>query len=264
MNHFLKNRVAIVTGGHSRIGRLLARSLAAVGARVVVADCATRADGVEALPARGPNVELMDIDVTSASDVERMVGVCEQRFGRIDLLLNNATSQPALRDSSFSELTVDDWHQSMNVNVLAPFLCCRAVLPAMKRNGGGQVINIVSATGDSARRNPLHQQAGSGALLAMTRTLAHELREFDVSVNTVAVGYPQVGGLGIRFPEGQAPLDVLDAVAFLSAAGGRAFTGHTVNVERLIGEESTVRQREEKLMRRNARRIESGRRTLSA
>ena len=152
----------------------------------------------------------------------------------------------------------------MNVNVLAPFLCCRAVLPAMKRNGGGQVINIVSATGDSARQNPLHQQAGSGALLAMTRTLAHELRGFGVSVNTVAVGFPQVGGPGVRFPEGRAPLDVLDAVAFLSGAGGRAFTGHTVSVERLVGEDSVVRQREQKLMRRSARRIESGRQTLSA
>ncbi len=249
----LKGKVVVVTGGRTRVGRLLVRALIAVEASVMAADQPGQDEPGEPLPARGPHLARMEVDVTSPYGIDRLMSACETRFGRIDLLITNNTSTDKRRPAGLDKLTVDAWHQAMDRDVLGPFLCCRAALPAFARAGGGQVIHIVSAP-PPRQANSLQRLAGNGALLAMTRALAAELRPAGVSLNCVAAGYPPADVSGMAFTDGRAPADVFEAVGFLARHAGPAFTGQTIAVEQAVADAASVQVRVAHLTRRGARR----------
>ena len=169
----LAGRVAIVTGGARGIGKAIALGCAAEGASVVIADidgglAAETAAQIEALGGRALAVRT---DVSATDSVAAMVGAALDRFGRIDVLVNNAAIVDVARQPS-DLISEEEWDRVMLVNVKGPWLCVRAVLPAMREQRGGKIINLSSDLILSGVPGLLHYVASKGALTAMTRSLA--------------------------------------------------------------------------------------------
>jgi NAD(P)-dependent dehydrogenase (short-subunit alcohol dehydrogenase family) len=232
----LDGKVAIVTGGAQGIGRAIADRLAAEGARVVVADLQD-CDAHESLR----------VDVASEEDVERMAAETVERCGRVDILVNNAGLYASLAMRSFTEIPLEEWRRVMDVNVASMFLACRAVVPAMRGQGGGRIVNISSGTPFRGVPFLLHYVTSKGAIVAFTRALAKELGKDDIRVNCVAPGFTMSEGVKAH-PEvieklrdvsiaartiqrDQVPDDVVGAVAFLCGPGSDFVTGQTIVID---------------------------------
>lgn len=238
----LDGRVAIVTGAAQGLGRAFAARLTADGARVVVAD--------RNLPKAREVAEEIDgfaveVDVADEASVAAMAAAVTQRYGRIDILVNNASIFSTLQMRPFEEIPVDEWDAVMAVNVKGAFLCARAVLPAMRSAGYGKIVNISSATVLIGRPNYLHYVTSKAAVIGMTRALATELGPYNITVNAVTPGAteteipratvtPQqaeriVAGQAIKRRE--KPADLVGVVSFLSCSDSDFMTGQTLNVD---------------------------------
>jgi NAD(P)-dependent dehydrogenase (short-subunit alcohol dehydrogenase family) len=232
----LEGKVAIVTGGAQGIGRAIADGLANEGARVVVADLQD-CDADESLR----------VDVASEQDVERMAAETVERCGRVDILVNNAGLYASLPMRPFTEIPLEEWRRVMDVNVASMFLACRAVVPAMREQGGGRIVNISSGTPFRGVPFLLHYVTSKGAIVAFTRALAKELGKDDIRVNCVAPGFTMSEGVKAH-PEvieklrdvsiaartiqrDQVPDDVVGAVAFLCGPGSDFVTGQTIVID---------------------------------
>jgi NAD(P)-dependent dehydrogenase (short-subunit alcohol dehydrogenase family) len=230
----LEGRVAVVTGGARGIGRAIADGLAARGARVVVADLDPPAAGVQ-------------VDVSSEQDVERLVGEVVAREGRLDILVNNAGLYASLPMRPFTEIPLDEWRRVMDVNVASMFLTCRAVVPVMRGQGGGKIVNISSGTSFRGVPFLLHYVTSKGAIVAFTRALARELGGDEIHVNCVAPGFTMSDGV-LEHPDviealrdasvsartiqrDQVPDDVAGAVVFLCGPGADFITGQTIVID---------------------------------
>ncbi|HJM42463.1 MAG: SDR family NAD(P)-dependent oxidoreductase [Nitrospinota bacterium] len=184
----LEGKVAIVTGGGRGIGRATAKVMAREGAAVTLA--ARSLDQLRAtageIQGAGGRCIVVETDVTSEDSVNRMAKETLEAFGTIDILVNN--SGIAGPTALCEETTIDDWNQTFAVNVIGPFLCCKAVLPVMKAKRWGRVINISSMSGKRplVRRTPY--TSSKMAVMGFTRTLAHEVGEFGITVNSVCPG----------------------------------------------------------------------------
>jgi NAD(P)-dependent dehydrogenase (short-subunit alcohol dehydrogenase family) len=183
----LKDRVGIITGGAAGLGLAYARRFLAEGARVVIADIADPARALDEL-GRAGEVHAVRADVASAADVHDMVAEAVKRFGRVDVLVNNAALFAGLAPTPFEQIEEAEWDRLMAVNVKGIWLCCRAVAPVMRAQRSGRIINIASAI--VAKGTPLlmHYVASKGAVIAMTRVLARELGEHGIAVNALAPG----------------------------------------------------------------------------
>ncbi|MEZ4585950.1 MAG: SDR family NAD(P)-dependent oxidoreductase [Gemmatimonadales bacterium] len=181
----LAGRVALVTGAWRGIGRAIAQGLLARGARVAVnvrdadrADEAARSLGSGALAAPG--------DVRRSDHVARMVGAPLERWGRLDILVNNAAFATATR---FPELEEAEWREAMEVNATGPFLTMRAALPAMREAGYGRMVNIGSTASKTVSTLAgAHYTASKHALLGLTRAAARELGPLGITVNAICPG----------------------------------------------------------------------------
>jgi NAD(P)-dependent dehydrogenase (short-subunit alcohol dehydrogenase family) len=230
----LDGKVAIVTGGAQGIGAAIAAGLAGEGAEVVVADLEPPEGGIEA-------------DVSSEEDVERMVGEALERNGRIDILVNNAGLYASLEMRAFTEIPLDEWNRVMEVNVASMFLTCRAVVPVMRDQGGGKIVNISSGTPFRGVPFLLHYVTSKGAIVALTRALARELGKDSIHVNCVAPGFTMSEGVKSH-PEvieklrdvsiasraiqrDQVPEDVVGAVVFLCTPAADFITGQTMVID---------------------------------
>jgi NAD(P)-dependent dehydrogenase (short-subunit alcohol dehydrogenase family) len=239
----LDGQVAIVTGGAQGIGRAIADRLAADGARIVIADL----KGAEEAAAAFPDGVGLTVDVGSEGDVARMTAETAERCGRIDILLNNAGLYASLAMRPFDQIPVEEWRQVMDVNVLSMFLTCRAVVPRMREQGGGRIVNISSGTPFRGVPFLLHYVTSKGAIVALTRALAKELGPDNVLVNCVAPGFTMSDGVH-EHPEviealrdvsvsartikrDQVPDDVAGAVAFLCGPGATFITGQTMVID---------------------------------
>jgi NAD(P)-dependent dehydrogenase (short-subunit alcohol dehydrogenase family) len=230
----LEGKVAIVTGGAQGIGRAIADGLANGGATVVVADLNPPEDGIRA-------------DVSSEVDVARLVEETVARHGRIDILVNNAGLYASLAMRPFTEIPLEEWRRVMDVNVASMFLTCRAVVPAMREQGGGKIVNISSGTPFRGVPFLLHYVTSKGAIVALTRALAKELGKDGIHVNCVAPGFTMSEGVKAH-PEvvealrdasvaartiqrDQLPEDVVGAVVFLCSPGADFVTGQTMVID---------------------------------
>jgi NAD(P)-dependent dehydrogenase (short-subunit alcohol dehydrogenase family) len=239
----LDGKVAIVTGAAQGIGNAIAKGLDAEGARIVVADL-NRAE--QAAQAFDDGVGLT-VDVADEEQVERMAQQVVERCGRIDILVNNAGLYASLQMRPFTEIPTDEWRQVMDVNVLSMFLTCRAVVPYMREQGGGRIVNISSGTPFRGVPFLLHYVTSKGAIVALTRSLAKELGGDDVLVNCVAPGFTMSDGVR-QHPEviealrdvsvsartlqrDQEPEDVVGAVVFLCGPGAAFVTGQTIVID---------------------------------
>jgi NAD(P)-dependent dehydrogenase (short-subunit alcohol dehydrogenase family) len=229
----LDGKVAIVTGGAQGIGLAIADALSAEGAEVVIADLNPPDGGIRA-------------DVSSEEDVARMVDEVARR-GRIDILVNNAGLYASLAMRPFTEIPLEEWRQVMDVNVASMFLTCRAVVPVMRAQGGGKIVNISSGTPFRGVPFLLHYVTSKGAIVALTRALAKELGKDGIHVNCVAPGFTMSDGVKAN-PEvveklrdasvaartlqrDQVPEDVAGAVVFLCTPAADFITGQTMVID---------------------------------
>jgi NAD(P)-dependent dehydrogenase (short-subunit alcohol dehydrogenase family) len=239
----MNGKVAIVTGGAQGIGRAIAEGLSAAGARIVIADL----KGAEEAAAAFPDGVGLTVDVASEQDVARMAGETVDRCGSIDVLVNNAGLYASLEMRPFDQIPLEEWRQVMDVNVASMFLTCRAVVPVMRRQGGGKIVNISSGTPFRGVPFLLHYVTSKGAIVALTRALAKELGRDSVLVNCVAPGFTMSAGVEAH-PEvveklrdvsvsartiqrDQVPEDVVGAVVFLCGPGADFITGQTMVID---------------------------------
>jgi NAD(P)-dependent dehydrogenase (short-subunit alcohol dehydrogenase family) len=239
----LDSKVAIVTGGAQGIGRAIADHLAADGARIVIADL----KGAEAAAAEFAEGVGLTVDVSSEDDVTRMTSETLERCGSIDILVNNAGLYASLPMRPFDQIPVAEWRQVMDVNVLSMFLTCRAVVPRMREQGGGRIVNISSGTPFRGVPFLLHYVTSKGAIVSLTRALAKELGADNILVNCVAPGFTMSDGvqehpevidalrdvsIGARtLKRDQESEDVCGAVAFLCGPGAAFITGQTMVID---------------------------------
>ena len=179
-------KTAIVTGAARGLGREYAVRLAAGGAAVVAADIADCGATVSAVEGGGGRALAATVDVTDAASALAMADAALDRFGRIDILVNNAALYGALHGGRFEQLDGDEWDRCMAVNVKGLWHCCKAVVPAMREAGGGSIINIASVAALAGLPYALHYTTSKGAVIGLTRGLARELGRDGIRVNTVA------------------------------------------------------------------------------
>src|SRR3712207_5027911 len=182
--------VAWVTGSSTGIGAASAVALAEAGCRVAVHYNRSEDEArgvVERISSSGGEAMLVGGDVADAGEVGRMVGEVEDRYGRLDVLVNNAGS--LIERRSFSEMTEDLWDRVMSVNLKSVFLCSKAVLPAMRRQGGGRIINMTSvAARNGGGPGSAAYATAKGGVSTLTRAMAKELVSEGILVNGVAPG----------------------------------------------------------------------------
>ena len=188
----LENRVAIVTGAahgeRAALGATFALALAREGARVVVADLDDCASVVAEIEGAGGDALGLTVDVRDQASIAAMIAAAIERFGRVDILVNNAAIGSNIAPVPVLEIDAADWDRIYAVNVRGPFLCVKAVLPHMRRRRYGKIINIGSTMMYSGAPNRLHYVSAKGAVLAMSRALARELGPDGICVNTLAYG----------------------------------------------------------------------------
>ncbi|MFC1871192.1 SDR family NAD(P)-dependent oxidoreductase [Chloroflexota bacterium] len=188
----LPGKVALVTGGGNGIGRAYCLRLAAEGAKVAVVDIDKgAADRVaETINQQGAVALAIQTDISDPASTEEMARKTAEHFGTIDILVNNAAifgTVPVSR-VPFWEIGVDEWDRVMAVNIKGVWLCTRAVVPYMKGQGSGRIINMSSVVFHIGVPNYVHYVASRAAVIGMTRAMARELGEYNINVNSIAPG----------------------------------------------------------------------------
>ncbi|HSJ52638.1 MAG TPA: SDR family NAD(P)-dependent oxidoreductase [Anaerolineae bacterium] len=239
----LKDRVAIVTGAARGIGRGIALALAREGARVAACDLdlSMLDDLVGQVRAGGGEVLALAVDVTRKDQILGAVDQVLARWGRLDVLVNNAGIYEVLPVEAISEA---QWDRVLAVNLKGTFLCCQAVIPAMKRQGSGCIVSIASSAGKSGGTLAgAHYSASKAGVICLTKQLARELGPHGITANAVAPGRidtPMIHlasdeeneGFRLRTPLGRlgTPEDVAGAVVFLASDEASFITGEIVDV----------------------------------
>jgi len=183
-----EGRVAVVTGGGRGIGRGIATQLARVGAHVVVADFDSKSalETAKKLAGRPVRVLHCHVDVADEKSVASMVQFALETFGRLDILVNNAGIMFRTR---LLNVPLDEWENTIRVNLTGPFICTMAVLPVMKKQGFGRIVNISSSAGRSVSTlGGVHYTASKAGLLGLTRAVAKEAAPFNITVNAICPG----------------------------------------------------------------------------
>ncbi len=254
----LKEKVVIVTGGAHGIGKAYCLGFAKAGAKVVIADidepAAERAVG-EISEAIGIGVgaihesplHALQVDVSNEEATQRMAARTLERFGRLDVLINNAAvfSVVPMNRGRIETIDPEEWDRLMAVNLRGLFFCCRAVLPAMRRQKSGKIITIASGTVFAGAPGRIHYVTSKAATIGFTRTLAREAGDDNITVNCLAPGNTlseeNPTKQMIKFRESsvvmrslkriQLPQDVVGAMLFLASPLSDFITGQTINVD---------------------------------
>lgn len=194
--------VVIVTGGAKGIGLSYVKGLVAQGYSVVVADLSDPSEVVEELKSSGGDALGVQVDITDPEATEEMGRKTVERFARIDALVNNAGYFTAIVKMDFDEIPIEDWEIAYRTNVIGSWLCTKAVVPAMKEQGSGKIVNTASMTVPSGVPGFLHYVASKSAIVGMSRALARELGQWNITVNTISPDYiPHDPDYSSRQPE---------------------------------------------------------------
>jgi 3-oxoacyl-[acyl-carrier protein] reductase len=249
MAHRLDGRVSIVTGGGHGIGKAYCEGLAAEGSALAIAEIDGDAAERVASSLRAMGVKAIEVatDVADEQSTQRMAERTLSAFGRIDVLVNNAAVFATIPISRvpLEQLSVEEWDLVMSVNLRGIFLACRAVLPAMRQQGYGKIINISSGTALSGSPTRIHYTTSKGGVLSFTRTLARELGPSGIRVNAIAPGStlseedPDQNVLAMRqapvtaraLQRVQLPSDLVGSVVFFASPDSDFITGQTLVVD---------------------------------
>jgi NAD(P)-dependent dehydrogenase (short-subunit alcohol dehydrogenase family) len=182
----LNGKVVVVTGAARGIGQEFARAFGAAGARIVACDINDCAETLALVKEAGAEGLAARLDVTDAAAAAAVARTAAAAFGRIDALINNAALYGALKGGRFDAIAEADWDATMAVNVKGIWNCCKAVVPAMRRGGGGSIVNISSLAATYGMPFGLHYTVSKAAVIGLTRGLARELGRDDIRVNAIA------------------------------------------------------------------------------
>jgi NAD(P)-dependent dehydrogenase (short-subunit alcohol dehydrogenase family) len=236
----LADRVVIVTGGSKGVGSTLVRALAERGASVAIADRSP-----PSVPAPGETL-FVETDVTVRTAVEAMVETVAARFGRIDVLVNNAARYRALGQKvPFDKISSEDWDDVMAVNVRGPWECIRALAARLRAQRSGRIINIASTSALIGSSGFAHYVASKAALIGLTRAIARELGPYGVTVNAIASGLIANAGTeelntpayldeivaARAIPRAMTAEDLVGTVVYLASGSSDFVTGQTFIVD---------------------------------
>ena len=183
----LKDRVAIITGGARGIGRAIVEVFVKEGATALIWDVVDAGEETaKELQGEGYNVEFYRVDVSNAQEVQDTVNAIVEKYGRIDILGNNAG---ILRDKSFLKMSHVEWQQVIDVNLTGVFNCTKAVAPIMKEAGYGRIITTSSIVGITGAFGQTNYSAAKGGIIAMTKSWAKELGRHGITANAIAPGF---------------------------------------------------------------------------
>ena len=243
----LSDKTAIVTGSRRGLGKAYATALAKEGANVVVSDVFTEGlvETAKEIEAAGGKALAMKADVTSEADTQRLVDETVKRFGKVDVLVNNAAYFSALKRRPFFEIGVEEWDKVIAVNLRGVWLCARAVFPHMKRQGKGKIVYISSGTFFNGSQGMAHYVASKGGVIGLTRVLSKELGQYNITANALAPGYTVTEGTlsmdddqyraraieARSLKRNEVPSDLLGAMMFLCSADSDFMTGQTIVVD---------------------------------
>jgi 3-oxoacyl-[acyl-carrier protein] reductase len=188
-HHLLTDQTIIVTGAATGIGQAFALGAAAQGAHVVVADMHAANETLDLIAQAGGRATYARVDVSDEASVRAMAETALQATGRIDGLVNNAAYFREVKLTPFEELDPTQWDRIFQVNVKGVWLCCKAVMPAMRARSSGSIVNIASVVAVAGQPGYLHYVATKGAVLSMTKGLAKECGKDGVRVNVIAPGF---------------------------------------------------------------------------
>ncbi len=238
----LAGKVALVTGAAQGIGKSIVLLLARNGADIVISDinpvkAEETANEVQAI---GRKTMAIKVNVADLEEVERMVQAIIEKFGRIDILINNAG---ITRDKLILRMTEEDWDAVLDVNLKGTFNCTKAVIRHMSKQKGGKIINIASVSGEMGNAGQANYSASKAGVIGFTKTIAREFAQRGINVNAIAPGYiqtPMTDALSEKVKEelrrmiplerlGQ-PEDVAQAVLFLVSEASSYITGQVLNV----------------------------------
>ncbi len=240
----LKNKVALVTGGNRGIGKSICLSLARRGATVALTFSSHRqeAEGVVALlQENSPGSDSFELHLESA---ESITGVCRrvfERYGNLDILVNNAAK---LEQKKFETISAKDWDDIQNINLRGPFLLSQTILEKMKTRRSGKVINIVSIGGQWGGELAVHYAVSKAGLIGLTRSLAKVYAAHNIQVNAVSPGlvHTEMSSAELKSEAGQKKIqaipmqriasseEISEVVAFLASPNANYITGQTINV----------------------------------
>jgi NAD(P)-dependent dehydrogenase (short-subunit alcohol dehydrogenase family) len=240
-------RVCVVTGAAQGIGATYARALAEEGAKIVVSDIDDAAGVAEEINAAGGEAAAILCDVSDWDACQALVAQTVERFGRIDVLVNNAAIFGTLDRASIDEISPELFDRVLKVNVGGTFLCTKAAVPAMREQGYGKIINISTSRIFAGLPFYLHYDASKGAVFGMTRAMAKELGDAGIRVNAIAPGStmsenvkartdwrdggPAAKLAGRSLKRLQDPEDLIGACIFLASGESDFVTGQTIVVD---------------------------------
>ncbi len=243
----LKGKVVMVTGAARGIGKTYALRLAEEGARVVVTDVLDAGPVKAEIEAKGGEAIALYTDVSDENSVNEAVRKTIERFGKVDVLVNNAGIFADINLKPFHQISLEEWEKIIKVNLTGIFLCCKAVYPQMKKQGKGKIINVSSSVFFSGVPFFLHYSTSKGAIIALTRALAREVGDDGISVNSIAPGFTmseavepnpkftqQAREIAVNsrcFKRDQRPEDLLGALVLLASDESDFITGQTIVVD---------------------------------
>jgi 3-oxoacyl-[acyl-carrier protein] reductase len=246
----LKDKVVIVTGGGHGIGRAYCLGFGGAGAKVVVADIDEPAAikvGKEVNSQTDAQILSVKVDVADESSTQEMAKLVLERFGKVDILINNAAifATIPMNRGGIDSIDPAEWDRMMSVNLKGLFFCCRAVLPIMRKQKAGKIVNISSGTALNGSAGRIHYVTSKAGVIGFTRTLAREVGEDNINVNAIAPGSTLseenpteeiIKMRGARLTDRclkrvQMPQDLVGTVLFLSSPLSDFMTGQTVAVD---------------------------------
>jgi 3-oxoacyl-[acyl-carrier protein] reductase len=240
----LHNQVAVVTGGSRGIGRAAALELAAQGARVLVNyqhSAAAAAEVARLIGEAGGEAATFAADVSDEQAANRLIAAALERWGRLDVLVNNAGITD---DAPLLRLKPEQWRRVIETDLTSVFLCCRAALPAMRRQRYGRIVNVGSLAGLAGNVGQTNYAAAKAGLIGFTRALAREVAADGITANVVAPGYIDTElvetvpaaikewAMGViamgRFGNSE---EVAAAIGFMASPRASYITGHVLTVD---------------------------------
>ncbi len=244
MPALLNNKVAIVTGGCRGIGRAISLALAKQSASVLVTYREKQSlaqELVRKIEQLDVKAKICELDVADRKSVKNMVDTALKEFGAVDILVNNAGIN---KPTDFDEITIEDWDEILDVNLKGPFICCQEILPALRKRGGGSIINIGSVSGQYGGPRTAHYAASKAALISLGQVVARFGAQDNIRCNTIAAGLIEsdMANAGLANKNVSKMLDsiilkrlgtadeVAQSVVFLASDLSKYITAQTINV----------------------------------
>ncbi len=241
----LKDKVVLVTGGSRGIGAAVAKGFAKLGSKIVItyrSDKHSAEACAKEINTAGSECLVIKARVERANEVEKTVRKVFQKYGRIDVLVNNAG---IWKDGKIGSMTEKQWDETIDINLKGTFLFCNEVVPIMKRKKSGKIINISSTAGQRGEPQHSHYAASKGGVIAFTKSIAVELAPYNINVNCVSPGWVRTdmtrqvltdpsfqSEIGQGIPRGRVafPEDIVGSVLFLASSLSNHIVGATISV----------------------------------